>query len=384
MSSPTAFAAARSRDEGERAALRFLEFVAGLLSAADEKAWWDIGGSQHGIFAKRYNIAFAGYAAAALGLRGDEDAKPTVVRILGNCIGRYLKRDVWAYSQSKNYWGEKPWAPDPCYRENVMYTGHLLQLLALYERFSGDERYWREGFDFVWDAKRKVHYDVRKLIDVTVEQMRANSFAGVTCEPGLLFFPCNNHPHVAFRLFKTLGHGDWTAEADRWETWALDHFLNPILGGGEINLVYHVKSHLFYPRGQSALDAWTLLWYEAWAKDRQTALNVWRKAAAKLDWEKLEAASDVKADNGCLDPQAVAASVTAVFAAAAARACDDVATAERLERIVDAKYLTRRDGFYRLDLNRNWRIGATAHRIISLAEAHGARFRDLCPSVPVR
>jgi len=362
----------------ERAGLRFLDFVTAPMSDSDEKEWWEIGGHQFGLFAKRYNIAFAGYAAAALGMRGNEDERRTVGRILDNCISRMLRRDVWAYSQSKKYWGEKSWAPDPCFRENVMYTGHLLQLLALYEMFTDDRKYWTKGFDFVWNDEKTVHYDVKKLIDVTVEQMRTNAYCGVTCEPGLLFFPCNNHPNYALGLFRKLGHGDWTADTRRWENWAVEHFQSPFFGGGALNLVYHVSSGLFYPRGQSGLDAWSLLWYEPWSEKRETALALWKKAAAKLDWKELDAASDAKpGSGGCCDPQPAPASVKAVFLAAAARACDDPTTAERLERTVDAKYLVRTNGLYYLDLARDWRIAASANRLISLAEANGSRFRGL-------
>ena len=363
--------------EDECAALRFLDFVTGPMSAADEKAWWDFGGRQLGLFAKRYNIAFAGYAAAALGMRGTDEERKTVGRILDNCIGRMLRRDVWAYSQSKNYWGEKSWAPDPCFRENVMYTGHLLQLLALYETFTHDTKYWTQGFDFEWSKEKVVHYDVQKLIDVTVDQMRTNDFCGVTCEPGILFFPCNNHPHFALKLFANLGHGDWSADSRRWEAWALDHFLSPLFGGGAINLLYHAKTGLFYPRGSAGLDGWSLLWYEPWAEKRGTSLELWKKAAAKLDWSELDGASDAKRkEGGCCDPLAVPHSVAAAFLAAAARANDDTATAERLEKAVDA-YLVRTNGLYYLNLNREWRIGASAHRIISLAESNGSRLRDL-------
>ena len=177
----------------EQAALRWLEHVTGPLPDEEERKWWNVGSRQFGLSSTRYHIAFAGYAAAALGMRGDEAQKARAGRILDNCIGRYLRREVWAYSQAKNYWGDKPWAPDPCYRENVMYTGHLLQLLALYERFTGNTKYWTKGFEFKWKDAKSVHYDVQKLIDVTVEQMRENSTGGVTCEPGLLFFPCNSY-----------------------------------------------------------------------------------------------------------------------------------------------------------------------------------------------
>ena len=370
--------------EDEQAALRWLDYIMGPLPAAEEKEWWNIGGHQFGLFSTRYNLAFAGYAAAALGMRGDSEQKAIVVRILDNCIARYLKKEVWAYSQSKSYWGKKPWAPDPCYRENVMYTGHLLQLLALYEAFSGDTKYWSEGFDFVWNAKQSIHYDVQKLIDVTVEQMRSSSSGGVTCEPGLLFFPCNNHPHYALKLCAMLGHGDWSADARRWEKWALEHYRSPLLGGGVLNLVYHTGSGLFYPRGYSGLDAWSLLWYEPWAENRATVLALWNQAAKMLDWDRLEKPADaIEGNNNCLNPQQVPATVLSVFLAAAARACDDTTTAERLESGLDAKYLRRQDGLYWLEVGREWRIGATANRILSLAEANGSRFREWTPLRPM-
>ena len=50
---------------------------------------------------------------------------------------------------------------------------------------------------------------------------------------------------------------------------------------------------------------------------------------------------------------------------------DDLVCAARLEKAVDA-HLVRTNGLYYLNLNREWRIGATAHRIISLAEANGS------------
>ena len=50
-------------------------------------------------------------------------------------------------------------------------------------------------------------------------------------------------------------------------------------------------------------------------------------------------------------------------------------TAARLEKAVD-RHLVRPNGLYYLNLDRTWRIGATAHRIISLAESNGSRFRD--------
>ena len=365
--------------DDELAALAWLEHVTGRMREDEEREWWDIGGDQFGIFATRYSIAFAGYAAAAIGMRGDADVRGRVGRVLGSCIGRMLSADVWAYSQSSGYWGGKSWAPDPCRRENVMYTGHLLHLLAYYELFTGDRRYHREGggWDFVWKDGRRVHYDVERLIAVTVEQMRKGPNGGVTCEPGLMFFACNSHPQVALKLFGRLGYGDWSADAARWEKWALSHYFSPMFGGGAVSLVYHVRGNFMYPRGQAGLDGWSLLWYEAWATDRRLAASLWRRVVESLDWTWLDSAADACGDMGCCDPRPVPASVAAVFLAAAARACDDAGTAARLERAVDARHMKREGGMLWLDLDRRWRIGATAMRIVSLAESNGSRLRRL-------
>ena len=363
--------------EDERAALRWLDHVSGELPVEDEKEWWDIGGDQTGLFAKRYSIAFCGYAAAALGMRGGSDERATAGRILGNCISRMLKRDVWAYAMHRDYWGGKPWAPDPCCSENVMYTGHLLQLFAMYEVFTRDARYWTDGFDFVWSADSRVHYTVQKLIDVTVRQMREGVSGGVCCEPGLMFFPCNSHPHVAFALFSKLGHGDWAADARKWEKWALAHYAKPLFGGGALKLVHHRKTGIMYPRGNGGLDGWSLLWYEPWAADRKTALELWHEAAKRIDWNGLATTPDrLKGSTSCCEPVDVPPMATMTFLAAAARACDDSKTAERLEQMIDRK-LVRKDGMLYLSAGRDWRIGATANRIISLAEANGFRFRSM-------
>ena len=185
-----------------------------------------------------------------------------------------------------------------------------------------------------------------------------------------MFFPCNNHPHFALALFSRLGHGNWSKDSRRWEDWALTHYPNPVFGGGALDMVYHVWSGLFYYRGLSGLDGWSLLWYEPWARNRGTA----------IDWKDMETRPDVfTGRETCCSPVDVPPNATMSFLAAAARACDDPVTAKRLELLID-RVLVRRNGMLYLDTPRDWRIGATANRIISLAEANGFRFRDMLRS----
>ena len=37
--------------------------------------------------------------------------------------------------------------------------------------------------------------------------------------------------------------------------------------------------------------------------------------------------------------------------------------------------------FYFMDASREWRIGATANRILALAEQNGSRFREWTPTI---
>ena len=143
-----------------------------------------------------------------------------------------------------------------------------------------------------------------------------------------------------------------------------------------------MRSGIFYPRGHNGLDGWSLLWYEPWAADRGTALALWKKAAERIDWERLSTGPDArKGGFSCCDPADVPPVASLSFLAAAARACDDPATADRLEAIL-APRLVRRNGEVYLDVGREWRVGSTANWIIFRAEANGARFRDLVVSGP--
>jgi hypothetical protein len=138
-----------------------------------------------------------------------------------------------------------------------------------------------------------------------------------------------------------------------------------------------MKSGLLYPRGHNGLDGWSLLWYEPWAAERATVIQLWRETAKRIDWKELETGKDArKGGFSCCDPADVPPIASATFLIAAAYACDDHDVAQRLERIISSRCV-RRYGMLWLDVGRDWRIGATANYIISLAEAKGFSFRDI-------
>jgi len=360
----------------EVAAQQWLADVTCRLPAQREDDVWNVGGSQHGVFSIRYQAAFAGYAAAALGMR--TPAYVGLTRsVLSNTVARLADRKAWSYIQA--YWRDEPWFPDPCANGNVMYTGHLMMLMALEESLSGDKRFSREGVELVWDKDRRFRYTTLRLAEVTAAQIRAGD-GGVPCEPGLVFFACNNHPHDTFRLLEGMGYGDWRTESAKWERWSLQR-LQATAGGGAFRVLHHVKSGLSYPRGMPGFDGWCLAWYAPWASDPANLTVLWRLAREKIDWTEFGidpgAAPEPVMACDCCNPVKVPPAATASFLASAARACGDAATAVRLETWLDRHFRKEANGRLWLDTHREYRTGVSANRFLSLAQANGSNLRAL-------
>lgn len=361
----------------------FQRWLAAITCDLPRERWpehWAIGGGQHGVFSIRYQAAFAGYAAAALGMR--TPAYPALTRrILESTVEHLADRSAWCYIGS--YWKDKPWYPDPCARENIMYSGHLLQLLALHEAMSGDTRYRTAGVNLAWDDKTSFQYTTLSLAEVTARQMRENPSGGVACEPGLIFFPCNNHPQIALRLLEGMGCGDWTQERRTWESWALQSYASN-LGGGAFKLLYHQGSRMFVPRGHPGLDGWSLLWYAPWASSPAGVRRIWRNARQHIDLDQFpvagtaaEASAADQRGATCCNPVLVPLSSVASFLAPAARACGDTETATRLEAWLDAGFRRTENGKTWLATDPEWQIGVTANRAISAALENGSDLRGL-------
>lgn len=360
----------------EVAAQQWLADMTVRLDPAEEAKVWRVGGSQHGVFSIRYQVAFACYAASVLGMRTPAYLGLTHA-ILTNGVARLAEKRTWEYIST--YWREEPWFPDPCAQGNVMYTGHLLQVMALAEALSGDPQYTLHGVELVWDAQRRYRYTTRRLAETTAAQIRSGG-GGVTCEPGLIFFACNNHPHVAFRLLEGMGYGDWRWASAKWERWALGRF-RATAGGGAFRILHHEKSGLAIPRGQSGFDGWSLLWYAPWTSSPRELPVLWALARKQITWDDYGA--DPKdypvalIGKSCCNPVQVPPAANASFLAAAARACGDRGTANRLESWLDQHFLRQEKGRLWLNTHAEWRMGVTANRVIALALAEGSDLRAL-------
>ena len=363
---------------------RYLSSVTWQLPRARWMECWDVGGQQYGVFSVRYQAAFAGYAFAALGMR--TPACPAIAAAgLGNAIDHLLERRAWAYVSG--YWKDKPWFPDPVADENIMYSGHLLQLVVLYEALTGDDRYRTQGFDFVWDEKTRFHYTTLTLAETIARQMRRNPCGGVTCEPGLVFFPCNNHPQIGLTMLENLGLGHWANERHKWETWALNSYAAP-LGQGAIRLAYYMPAKAFIPGGHPGVDGWSLLWYQPWASDPGAAERIWQEAAQRMNWSvytnQAAGTAPPKDEPGCCRALALPLPAVASFLYPAAVACGDAVRAAQLHDWMARYYVTHADGATFLNCPAEYRIGSTANVAIGELLRHGSNLRHLVQRPPPR
>ncbi len=359
----------------------YVQYLSSVTWQLPRERWmehWNVGGQQHGVFSIRYQAAFAGYAFAALGMR--IPACPAITGAgLRSAIDHLLERRAWAYVSG--YWKDKPWFPDPVSEENIMYSGHLLQLVVMYEAMTGDDRYRTQGFDFVWDEKTRIHYTTLTLAEAIVRQMRRNACGGVACEPGLVFLPCNNHPQLALLLLEKLGLGNWSAERRKWETWALDSYA-ALLGQGGIRLAYYLPARAFIPAGHPGLDGWSLLWYHPWASDAGHAASIWQETARRVDWSVYARRADAAAPppeqaSACCLALALPLPTVASFLYPAAVACGDAKHAELLRQWLDRYYAMNFNGMAFLNCSNEYRIGATANVTIAELVRHGSNLRHL-------
>ena len=251
---------------------------------ADTWEGWCDDKEQLGLTSLRYQLAFAGYGCAAAA--GETPAYRELARNqLGDLCERMIDLRVWFYVP--HYWkyGDAP--PDPCLFENVMYTGHLTQMMCLYEHVTGDLRYSETGWDFVWKDGRKTHYTLAKAIERMAVQSEANPSGGICCEPNLIFAVCNSHSSLSYLLHDVV-HGTHYADVnEKWFTWMSRNFRNKApLAKSFLYAVYHRKLGVFAPVGDIGADGWALGWGYPWFPDLGFAEEGWKEMVAEASWDK--------------------------------------------------------------------------------------------------
>ena len=282
--------------------LSFIESI--TVGYVDQKSlrnsgvWGMTGGKKGdanlGFTSRRYHLAFSGYAAA-IACAKTPAYVGRVKRILSAIISHILEEEVWR--EVNDYYWPNSDNPFQC-KENIMWTGHVLELCMLYEAQTGCCRY-RDPGGLVAVRTRsstgeKVHVTYRSsvsdLAKCVANSMRENPTGGVPCEPGLVFFQCNNHPQIALRLLELLARdGDedkdvsYARERFRWEDNALRTMCATTGSGtatGAFRILWRAEQGekqgvAASPIGHLGSDGWNLTHYFAWARSRSIPERIW-------------------------------------------------------------------------------------------------------------
>ena len=187
----------------------------GAAAAADQGAYhwdapWTVLPHQTGLGGLRYQLAFTAYATAELAA-AQLPAYPGLARdILRDTFARLVSPAVWSYWDQPGMCGfpwtgicaklnlsmcefnrhgrQSDWCPDPVHYENVMYSGHLAHVGALYEMFSADRSLSTQGWAFDGPPNKRrgrgpIQYTLGKLMGAVHTQMRDSPSGGFACEP---------------------------------------------------------------------------------------------------------------------------------------------------------------------------------------------------------
>jgi hypothetical protein len=184
----------------------------------------------------RYQLATMAYAAGAAHYHRLPAMRSIFKGLIGNLIGKMLRREVWGYWYLTSHSGiridpdlkelRKPWA-DPVCKENIMvcsatisqilfntaksadvlvqYSGHLLLMVSLYTMLFADNKYdQRDSIVFNWDpmfwglGPEKFTYTRSSLQAAILKEMERENWMGVCCEPNMIFIICNQFPVKCF------------------------------------------------------------------------------------------------------------------------------------------------------------------------------------------
>ncbi len=168
--------------------------------------------------AYQFQLAFAHYALASAHYHYTPAHRDLYQDASARLIKRMIYKDVWDYwahvskyditgrteGDGENLWRtEDDWYGwiDPNIKKNIMYSGHLLQMVGLHATLFADDRYDEPGsLTFRYAPLQygqdpvEIKYDHNRLASVIYDQFVEHNFRGIECERNAVYAECNQHP----------------------------------------------------------------------------------------------------------------------------------------------------------------------------------------------
>ncbi|KAK4545096.1 hypothetical protein LTR36_003647 [Oleoguttula mirabilis] len=110
-----------------------------------------------------------------------------------NIIEKSLTKKVmgfWKWESMVGKFNVTDW--DPCYKDNIMVSGYVLQAIGIYQGNTGDSRYCeKDSLVFEITDNVKFKYDLAGVADAVYRNMDENPYCLYPCEPNWVYTLCN-------------------------------------------------------------------------------------------------------------------------------------------------------------------------------------------------
>ena len=180
--------------------------------------WSYMGGleeGQEGLESYRYQLGYMAYALAIAQYHKTPAYRELYQKAMDSFIQKMVRRDVWSYWEHTSK-GAKTTNPglkerglgwiDPVVEKNIMYSGHLINMVELYQMLYRDAKYDKpKSISFRWEWVMEMlnifDYDGNKLAETIHKQFMENPIHMIECELNLVFPVCNQHPLLGLMLY---------------------------------------------------------------------------------------------------------------------------------------------------------------------------------------
>lgn len=257
-----------------------------IIKLADQLPgdWSHMGGREPGqehMESHRYQLAFMTYFLALEQYHKTPAYREIYQRGMDEFIQKMLRKDVWGYWYEVSKGGKRynpalkelghAWI-DPVCSKNIMYSGHLLHMVGLYNMLYRDVKYDEPGsITFTWDwvgfVRKKFEYDHKSLSEVIYKQFVENPWHSIECELNVIFPECNQHPILGLMLYDTVHSTSYSDRARKLfkKVFYDKGFIDPTTH--RAMTFYMVQQKHVVPATSPAADGWTGAMMHAWDKE---------------------------------------------------------------------------------------------------------------------
>jgi hypothetical protein len=224
----------------------------------------------------RYQLAYMSYALAVVQSQVTPAYRATYQQAFRKLIQKMLRRDVWdgwllvienhkfkAYLDPAQDWR------DPVREKNIMYSGHVLQMIGLYETLYDDREFDAPGalvFELPGAQGFRHTYNHEALAKLIADQFVRSGYVGVNCEPDMVFFECNQHAILGLIQFDQVhGAGLSAVRQGFWQKAMELHYIDPETH--RTMLCYRVKEKERVNLPLAASDGWTGIMLHGWKRE---------------------------------------------------------------------------------------------------------------------